>query len=988
MTLRKNTIDIPLTGGINQGVSSKLLSSPGFLTLQNTRRDKAGKLEKSLGYTKLTQTGTFNGAPAIIRSGGYVNTPVALSAIRDELLLLSTDALYAFSESDSQLYSKGAITATSTELSKISASPVNSSHVQAIVQDNIRVATWLEGTTTYYSVFDQATKTAIVQRGSLQTGSSSVFPRLTSVSGTIYIVWNNSNDLKYLLIPTNAPSTSSTGTLYSTLDSAAGFDISSGGGNLWLAFYTTTAGTIRVSKLSTILTVVATTTITGTSANGPKFINIRYASGGSIDIVWYTGSVINGIRYTTALVVTCATGVLITSGNVTSVMLMDGACLYTESSVAKKVTIDFISTITPLVTTTLMRGVDIVSLPITYNNITYFSVLYESTLQSTYFTITSDGKVVAKWAPGEAGTVATTGRLSNFTVTETAGNTYIWGLLKKGRVRSENATLFADRSPHFASLTFDPSKSFVNTIMHDDLVISGGIASSYDGDSVTEYGFHIYPEGVSLGQASTGGSLSNGTYLVYAIYEWTDNRGIRFQSAPSPSASITLTGGTSTQKITATVPSLRITDKSSNTGLTARAAVLVRVFVTEASGTIPYFSAQANNPDILTTSSVAIDATSVATSTEILYTSGGSLENIAPPPSRFIFTHSNRPILVGLENPDQVAFGKQIRPGEGVGFNEDFTISIDPLGGNLTAGASMDNSMILFKETAIYAINGAGPNDLGEANTFSDPQLISSDVGCIDPKSVLQMPDGIIFKSLKGIYLLTRALKPQYIGGEVQDYNSATILSTNILKDAMEIRFVTDANVTLVYNYEYSEWSVTDTVGALSAAIRADSTYVYLTSLKLLQETSTTYLNDGSYVPTTIRTAWIKLKTLQGYQRIYKMGMLGTYYANHQFSITSYYDYSETKSNTQVIQASSLVNTSLYGDGATYGSDTYYGGSNLDEVYQLRQDCPRQLCEAISFEFNDSIVGSNNGRGFALEGLTITYGVKSGINRMPSSRSI
>lgn len=991
--MNKRVVDVPITGGLNTKMSRKNVTPPDFIELRNVRWREEGKITKRYGYSNLGQA----------VNTGTLNTPVALGAIKDELLMLSTDRLYSYSSADSKWYDKGAVTATSTKLTKVTASPLNSSAVDVIVQDGLRVATWLEGTTIYYSIVDVGTGNAIVDKTQLVASAGSIYPRLASLAGNIYIFYNSSSNLVYLRIPTTAPSSTSTGNLYTDLDSGGMFDVDTVGDHLYVFYKLTGVSTVRIAKVDKNLNVIANNTISSEDPQSYATTVVQaFDSTSAGEKVIFLGWVdssdnIRTVAYDVSLVQLFAPDTVETLANVDKLVIsIDDSTqsqvkyLYsvtaasTQNYYLKGNTVTNAGTIGTAAV--VMRSVGLASRPAYHNDVSYVNVLHDSTLQATYFTITNDGRVVAKFAAGEGGTHATTKRPSNFcALTSTS---YTFGLLKKGRVQSENATLFADRSPHFADLVLDPAKAFIHTVMHDDFVMAGGVVLSYDGQSTTEYGFHLAPEGVSSADATSGGSMADGTYLVYAVYEWTDKRGVRFQSAPSVAVTDVISGGSGNGKLTVTVPALRITDKSSDVPFSSREDVIVRVFVTEAGGTVPYSAGTATNPNVLSSDTVDIEITSVSLSNEILYTSGGTLDNVAPASCAYLFTHDNRPVQLGVENPHQVRLGKEIKPGQGVGFNEDLVINLDPQGGDTVAGASMDDYMVIFKETAIYAISGSGPNDLGENSTYSAPQLISSDVGCKDVKSVRQMPDGILFKSEKGIYLLSRSLDLTYIGDRVEEYNSTTVLSTDILKTTNEIRFVTDASVTLVYNYYFKRWVVHDTPGALDATTWKDSEYVYLTSSKVLQESSSTWLDDGSYVQSKVRTGWIHLAGMQGFQRIYKMAMLGTYHANHVFAIRHYYDYSEIVLDENRITASTLINTATYGSSDTYGSDDYYGGSQNDEVYQLREDTPRQKCQAISFEFVDSLVDANTGQGFSIEGISLLVGIKSGLNRTSSGRSV
>lgn len=42
----------------------------------------------------------------------------------------------------------------------------------------------------------------------------------------------------------------------------------------------------------------------------------------------------------------------------------------------------------------------------------------------------------------------------------------------------------------------------------------------------------------------------------------------------------------------------------------------------------------------------------------------------------------------------------------------------------------MDASLIIFKARSIYVMTGQGPTSNGQNNSYSQPQLITADVGC------------------------------------------------------------------------------------------------------------------------------------------------------------------------------------------------------------------------------------------------------------------
>lgn len=991
MVLRKRVVDIPLAGGIDQKTSEKSLKAPNLLKLENGRYLKEGKIDKRLGYTNLNQD----------IDTGTLNTPTTLGAIRNELLMLSADRLYSYSTKYSEWQERGQQSTANTKLEHIGSSTASSiTELDVIVHEGIRVALWVD-TLTYYAVYDNDTNAVIVEPTAFAAATDR--HRLVACAGVVNIVYEEgvtSNQIDSLRIPTSNPTNTSVNNPFNA--ALRNFEVF-GFEGFWYAIHriSSPSNGIEIKKLDPLGAVIATKQFLGPVPDNIKCMAVHAftSTSESKDVVcfgWSESTTIKGLVVDTDFSEVVNTTTMQTVGASPDSLVivpnsLTGSTIGYFIGVTAGNTYDYTTQLTTLTlssgatathATDFLGSVAPVSNGIYRNGVGYFNVLHESTLQSTYFTVDTNGNIVAKFAAGQGPQHSNSTRLSNFTAIDSNG--YLFGVLKKSRIRSENATLYANLDGKFATLSFDPAKGPIATNMHDDYVIAGGILRSYDSDSVHEYGFHLYPENTTAA-ATSGGSMNDGTYLVQAIYEWVDNRGIKYQSAPSISQSVT-TSGTDNQ-VTVTIPSLLLTDKG-DIYTTNSKSVLAKVYITENNATIPYLAATVTNAGGATTVSTIITADpSTFTGNEILYTTGGALENIAPDSCSYIFTHDNRPVLLGVEEPNQIRIGKDLKPATSSGFNEDLVITLDPFGGDIIAGASMDNYMIIFKETATYAISGAGPNDLGIGSTYSNPQLISSDIGCKDIKSVLQTPDGIVVKTNKGIYILTRGLEYTYIGSNVEDHNTDTILSSNLLTDSHEIRFVTDANVTLVYNYFFKWWSTFTTFGALDAVIWQGSKYVYLTSTKVLQEDSSTYMDDGSYVTTKIKTGWIRLNTLQGYQRAYRVALLGEYHNDHLFQVKQFYDYADTVVATTNITASDIVSSSVYGGGATYGSDAYYGGTANDEVHQPRIHLKKQKCESISFEISDSMNTANASQGFSLEGISLELGGKSGIFRTSNART-
>ena len=83
---------------------------------------------------------------------------------------------------------------------------------------------------------------------------------------------------------------------------------------------------------------------------------------------------------------------------------------------------------------------------------------------------------------------------------------------------------------------------------------------------------------------------------------------------------------------------------------------------------------------------------------EILYTTGGDLENTSPPSCSVISSFKNRLFLAGLENKLELRFSKLLNSKVGVEFNDTLSILVSQVGGDITALKAMDDKLIIFKE--------------------------------------------------------------------------------------------------------------------------------------------------------------------------------------------------------------------------------------------------------------------------------------------------
>lgn len=412
--------------------------------------------------------------------------------------------------------------------------------------------------------------------------------------------------------------------------------------------------------------------------------------------------------------------------------------------------------------------------------------------------------------------------------------------------------------------------------------------------------------------------------------------------------------------VTLHIPTLRISQKNN---------VQIVVYRTVCNGSIFYRVTPPDSPvyndptvDSITYTDTAADQNIL--SNEQLYTTGGEVDNQAAPAISALATYKNRALYLSPETPNAFGYSKQVIDGYPVEFSPlIFTQTVDSRGGRLTCISEMDDKIVLFKKNIIFYVAGDGPTPSGANNDFTNVQLITSDTGCENQASIVLCPIGLMFQSPKGIYLLGRNLQVQYIGAEVEAYNNQTVTSSQLITTLNQVRFTLDSGIALVYDYYFQQWSVFKNINAVdSTSFKNQFAYISPEGL-IYQENPDIFTDAGSFVPLAITTSWFSFAGIQGFERIYKLLLVGDYKSPHTLNIDVGYDFSSE--TTQISPIHVLSNPG---------------------VYQYRVFWPRQKCEALQFSITET-QESPFGEGLSLSAMSMEVGIKTGLNKMAAAKS-
>ncbi len=549
-------------------------------------------------------------------------------------------------------------------------------------------------------------------------------------------------------------------------------------------------------------------------------------------------------------------------------------------------------------------------------------------------------------------------------------------------------------------LTFTPNTTTppIRTQLGELTFLAGGSLTTYDGGALVEHGFPLFPEGVSVELVAAGGAMTAGVHQVVVIAEWIDNAGERHQSKPSLAVSMTVAAN---DRLRVRVPSLLLSQKT---------GVMFVAYVTQAAGltfnrvaTVATGSGgTANDPTLAFTTLALIDAADATyASNELLYTqpnlAGTTLPNVAPGPCSALASHQNRIFFDRADQPCQFGFTQRYVNNLGLQCNPALGGSWDISGGSFVGWASMDEKMILFCTRKPFVIYGTGPDGSGGFSNYGEPQEISSDAGCVDARSILKMPHGIIFKSAKGWYLLGRDLQVRYIGEGVAAFDANSVSSAVLLEDRMECRFSSTSGTQLIYSYDVKgdgQWSTTvyraDSGAAVTNVAIADAiwwaTGGYYATVSLVhglnKDTAGVFLDQPGTspaalaIPTTARTAWLRMAIINGYQRVRRFFLTGTSPNAPTSTLTVTVDFDD---------AYGFVVAGSYQFTVNYGTvfPTFLVGSSVD----IRHKLIHQKCKSVSFTFTDTPTTANPA-GVNLQALSLELGLKRGLKKLPAAQTV
>ncbi len=1029
MPLQKQTVNINFAKGLDTKTDPFQVSPGNFLALNNTVFSKGGLLQKRNGFSELTPLPTGTNATYLTTFNGN------LTAVGD--------TLNAYSQGSGAWIQKANLNPLSLNTLPLIRNNLNQSYADsAIALNSIICTVYAEynGSSTVYKyvVSDGITGQNILPPTLIPSvGTVTYTPRVFLLGSYFIIMYDDLvsgvNYLTYVTVSTSNPHAAGTPVQVSATYAAAStgtFDGVVANNTLYFAWPSLQAGgQIRVSGINSTLGQINTYTSTvgytatnvsiaaDTSGSTPVIYVTTFDSGTNVAHTFALNQILNATPVLAATVIPLESGTL---KNITS-SATDGVCTIIAEELAEYsydnvIHTDYIvqNTVTQSGTvgtaSTVVRSLGLASKAFLYNETIYFLGIYggpqgQVNFQPTYFLMNLSGQVISRFAYENGPPYYVTGLPTVSIVNNVAQVPYLYKDLIQAvnkntniPVGSQTAGIYSQTGINLATFTFG-TDTLLSSEIGSNLNLTGGYVTAYDGYSATEQNFFLYPDYIEATWSTTGGSVAaqpdgatnTSAYYYQVTYEWTDNQGNAMKSAPSIPIAVTTTGSGTTGSITVNVPTLRLTYKTANPVkiVIYRWSVAQQVYYQVTSITQPLL----NNTTVDEVSYVDTSSDATILGNNILYTTGSVVENIGPPATDIMTLFQSRLFLVDSEDRNLLWFSKQVIEATPVEMSDLFTIYVAPTTsaqgstGPITALSVMDDKLVIFKKDAIYYINGVGPDNTGSNNQFSEPVLITATVGCAVPKSIVFMPNGLMFQSDKGIWLLGRDLSSSYIGAPVEAFNSQVVVGALNIPGTNQVRFNLENNSVLMYDYYYNQWGTFINVPAISSVLY-QSLHTYIDTFgRVFQESVGKYVDGSAPVLMSFTTGWMSLAGLQGFERTYFFYLLGQYISPHKLNVQISYDFAQSPAQTVLIQPDNFT--------PTWGGDTLYGGSpswgGQPSLEQWRVFMSQQKCQSFQItiqEIYDGTLGVAPGGGLTLSGLDLVVGLKKGYTTIRAARSI
>ncbi len=550
-------------------------------------------------------------------------------------------------------------------------------------------------------------------------------------------------------------------------------------------------------------------------------------------------------------------------------------------------------------------------------------------------------------------------------------------------------------------------------------VISGGRTSFYDGVCMSELGVFGVPW-ITAVDAGAGTSVEGGTRAYTCVFESVDATGRRHISRSANPFTYSMV---SAKNVTVTISYPNISDHLSyratssigipgtNSSTSNAYNFKYHVYRTvggTTSGTQYYRIATGQIQGIAATAAyisftdTVSDANLIAN--DLMYrqpgTPGTALDRYHAPSSSCVVRHKDR---VFIARGSDVYFSGFDVFGEAPWFNPAFSFKVPGGIGDITAMATMDGVLVIFKSNGIWIVDGDGPPDNGgNGSEFSPPRRLLTELGCVDARTLVSTNDGLLYRSAQGIQRLTRKLAVDWVGQRVFRTLDSCPYNGGAAFDAATGRcvwIVADTAGTypgqlsssgtgygLVYDTTNDTWSrykllsnagagkafqdvCYATAGSTILSIPSAGRLVYADTAKMFMEYGRVdFITANSFVPITLETGWVRSQSKQDRIRVTDFSIIGIRNADCTIATSYAANYSPTYVSVKTWTPSTTSALTLV---------------------QLETQPPVESVQSMSFKIvtsDPTPTSFGAGTQFDIFGLSVRVGIRGGGAKLPTAQ--
>lgn len=486
--------------------------------------------------------------------------------------------------------------------------------------------------------------------------------------------------------------------------------------------------------------------------------------------------------------------------------------------------------------------------------------------------------------------------------------------------------------------------------------VSGAALTLYDGRIHRESDFLEAPVVTSVVTGGTGSLLpTNGTYSVRAVFAYLDATGRMHRSAPSVAyVSGALTTGDA-PLVTVRYP--QATSKVSNEWPTPPVndptAFFVELYMMDIAGgdtthkLMLHSSGTALQPQSITAGVATFSVLAYYAAGAVIYDEVGlELTADASPPVLDLEVIGDRLWLLDAEDRERLWPSKTLA--EGYAFEFSAALPQRVPGGDGVALTQINGSPVTMRRDGLFVIYGDGPNNAGSGGIFSVPRRLDGCPGCITGNTVVKVPQGVIYQSDRGFFLLDSATqKATQVGVEMEGVISNNFVAATYSERDGRVIFWRDtsgSDENLILDVRSGKWSTWDPSEATLSAVQLESGDVATFA------TSGTDIVEAHYgtsytagVGMVLETAWLKPAKVNGRVHWDDVTLTAEKLDDHSITITVYHDYdNSTATDTNTWTAAEL--------------DSELQGTVYTITHQLAQSDAR----AIKVQITESAISSSD----------------------------